>query len=123
MKGILNRQIQDLEGQTAAWSNLKVKCLTVAVYEKEGRTILQPLVSEQEAGIIPEMFQNKTLEVWLSNGKSDASVFDVAILKYKQINQDVKKCSKIENQVCLKNQFDNIVDCEQCPLDGQKGDN
>ena len=117
MKGIASRQIQDYNNQSALGFNPKVKCVTVAIYEKEGKTILQPLVNEHDAGIIPEMFQNQTLEVWLSNGKSDVSLFDVTILKYKQVNQEAKKCSRIKDQVCLKNQFEDIVHCEQCPLD------
>jgi hypothetical protein len=123
MKSIASRQIQDYDNQSVSGFNPKVKCVTVAIYEREGKTILQPLVNEHDAGIIPEMFQNQTLEVWLPNGKSDASMFDVAILKYKQAKQEAKKCSKIEDQVCLKNQFEDVVHCEQCPLNEGKGDN
>jgi len=117
MKGVTGRQVQNLVSQSESGFNPKVKCVTVAIYERDGKTILQPLVNEQEAGIVPELFQSQTLEVWLSNGKSDASMFDVAILKYKQVNQAATKCNRIEDQVCLKNLFDGIVYCEQCPLD------
>ncbi len=123
MKGIVNRQIQDLSGRSESGFNPKVKCLTVAIYENERKTILQPLMGEHEAEGISEMFKNRTLEVWLTNGKSDASVFDVAILKYKQVNQPAKRCDKVEDQVCLKNQFEDIVTCEQCPLNGENGEN
>ncbi len=122
MKGMMNRQIQDLNEYPESGFNPKVKYLTVAIYEKEGKTILQPLVSENEAEGTPNMFQSKTLEIWLSNGKSDNSMFDVAILKYKQVNQPPKKCNKVDDQVCLKNQFENIVSCEQCPLNQEKGE-
>jgi len=94
----------------------ETKFVTVAIFEKEGKTILQPLVTEQDAKAIQELFQSETLEVWLSNGKSDYSVFDVDILKYKQESQSLTKCNKIANQVCLKNLFESIVCCTQCPL-------
>jgi hypothetical protein len=92
------------------------------IFEKEGKTILQPLITEQDAKTIQELFRTETLEVWLSNGKSDYSVFDVNILKYKQASQPLTKCSKIENQVCLKNLFQSIVCCAQCPLCDEAGE-
>jgi len=95
----------------------------VAIYENNGKTILQPLIAEQEAKIIPELFQNKTLEVWLSNGKTNISQFDVAILKYKQVLQSLTKCKQKKSQVCLKNYFKNLVSCEQCPLSVNAGEN
>jgi hypothetical protein len=122
MRSITNRHIQDLESKSASEFKFKVKCVTVAIYEKGGATILQPLVDEQEAGAIPEMFHNQTLEIWLSNGKSNASMFEIAILKYKQVKQAAKKCSKIEDQICLKNHFEDIVNCEQCPLNEENLD-
>jgi hypothetical protein len=88
----------------------------MAIYENHGKTILQPLIAEQEAMAIPELFQNETLEVWLSNGKADFSKFDIAILKYKQVLQSLTKCRKAKTQVCMKNYLKNIVSCEQCPL-------
>jgi len=93
----------------------------VAIFEKEGKTILQPLISEQDAKTIQKLFRTETLEVWLSNGKSSYSVFDVDILKYKQVSQPLTKFSKIANQVHLKNLFAGIVSCEQCPLDNEAG--
>src|SRR3990170_7866000 len=107
-------QVQDLAGTPDTASNLKTKCVLVAIYENDGKTILQPLIAEQEAKTIPELFQNKTLEVWLSNGKTDISQFDIAILKYKQVLQSLTKCKKAKTQVCIKNYFKNLVSCEQC---------
>lgn len=100
-----------------------MKCVLTAIYEHDGKTILQPLVTEQEAKTIPELFNNKTLEIWLSNGKIDINEFDVAILKYNQTMQSLKKCKKVETQVCLKNYFENLISCEQCPIDINKGEN
>jgi hypothetical protein len=115
-------QVQDLAGMPNARFSPKIKCVLVAIYENDGKTILQPLVAEQEAKAIPELFQNKTLEVWLSNGKIDIAQFDVAILKYKQVLQSLTKCKKVKTQVCLKNYFENIVSCEQCPLSVKAGE-
>jgi hypothetical protein len=116
-------QVQDLAGIPDARSNLKTKCVLVAIYENNGKTILQPLIGEQEAQTISELFQNKTLEVWLSNGKADMAQFDVAILKYKQVLQSLKTCNKVKNQVCLKNHFKDLVSCEQCPVKVNAGEN
>ena len=115
-------QVQDFAGIFSAKTAPKMKCVLVAIYEKDGKTILQPLVEAQEAKTIPELFQNKTLEVWLSNGEIDIAQFDVAILKYKQVLQLLKKCKKVKNQVCLKNYFENLVSCEQCPLSIKAGE-
>ena len=123
MEGFVSRQVQDLADITDARSTPKTKCVLVAIYENNGKTILQPLTAEQEAETIPELFQNKTLEVWLSNGKTDISQFDVAILKYKQVLQSLTKCKKAKTQVCLKNYFKNLVSCEQCPLSVNSGEN
>jgi hypothetical protein len=116
-------QVQDLAGMPTAGFAPKMKCVLVAIYENDGKTIMQPLVAEQEAKTIPELFQNKTLEVWLSNGKMDIAHFDVAILKYKQVLQLLTKCKKVKTQVCLKNHFENLVSCEQCPLGVKSGEN
>jgi hypothetical protein len=109
-------QVQDSTGITDARLVGKTKCVLVAIYENDGKTILQPLLSEQEAKTIPALFQNETLEVWLSNGETDISQFDIAILKYKPVLQSLAKCKKAKTQVCLKNYFNNLVSCEQCPL-------
>ena len=116
-------QVQDLAGKPDTTSNLKTKCVLVAIYETNGKTILQPLIAEQEAKTISELFQNKTLEVWLSNGKPDIAQFDVAILKYKQVLQSVTRCKKVKTQVCLKNDFKDLVSCEQCPVSVNAGEN
>jgi hypothetical protein len=116
-------QVQDFAGAPNAKFAPKIKCVLVAIYENDGKTILQPLVAEQEAKTTSELFQNKTLEVWLSNGKIDISQFDVVILKYKQVLQSLKKCKKVKTQVCLKNHFENLISCEQCPLSVNAGEN
>ena len=123
MEAFASHQVQDFAGITNDRFASKTKCVLVAIYENNGKTILQPLVAEQEAKIIPELFQNKTLEVWLSNGKTDISQFDVAILKYKQVLQSLTKCKKAKTQVYLKNYFKNLVSCEQCPLSVNSGEN
>ena len=123
MKGFASHQVQDLAGTPDTTFDPKIKCVLVAIYENDGKTILQPLVAEQEAEAIPEFFQNKTLEVWLSNGKTDIAQFDVAILQYKQVLQSLTKCQKVKTQVCLKNHFKNLVSCEQCPLSVNAGEN
>jgi len=96
----------------------KLKCVTVMVFEEKGKTILQPIIrgQGQEIRHIKELFQKVTLEVWLPNGRNDFAQFDVGILKYKQITQPTKACSKVENTDCLKNHFETIVSCEQCPI-------
>jgi len=111
-----DNEARSFAGTTSDRVASKTKCVLVAIYENEGKTILQPLIAEQEAKTIPELFQNKTLEVWLSNGKTDISQFDIAILKYKQVSQSLTKCIHSKTQVCLKNYFENLVSCEQCPL-------
>jgi hypothetical protein len=120
---LTSHQIRDFAGATDARFASKTKCILVAIYENNGKTILQPLIAEHEAKTIPELFQNKTLEVWLSNGKADISQFDIAILKYKQVLQSLTKCKKAKTQVCLKNYFENLVSCEQCPLSVNSGEN
>ena len=123
MEAFSSRQVQDFAGTTNARFASKTKCVLVAIYENDGKTILQPLIAEQEAKIIPELFQSETLEVWLPNGKTNISQFDIAILKYKQVLQPLIKCKKVKTQVCLKNYFKNLVSCEQCPLIGNSGEN
>ena len=98
-----------------AVSEAKLKCVTVMVFEKNGKTILQPIIRRQDIQNLHELFQKNTLEVWLPNGRPDFEQFDVGILKYKQIVQPSKVCSKVKNTECLKNHFETIVSCEQCP--------
>ena len=121
MKRCGSGQVQDLACEPGASLSSEMKCVTVAIFEIEGKTILQPLITEHEAKTIQELFRSKTLEVWLSNGKPGYSVFDVDILKYKQVSQPLMKCRKITNQVCLKNLFESIVCCAQCPLCDKAG--
>ncbi len=90
------------------------------VFEEAGKTILQPLVTGQDAPSVQKLFENGTLEVWLPNGKFDHAQFDVTILKYKQQMQGKKKCSIAKNLICLKNHFETIVSCEQCPISNNK---
>jgi len=121
MKGFVNRQKCVLEAAPVVSHVPITKCVTVVMFEEGGKTILQPVVTKQEAKTIQELFKNNTLEVWLSNGKPDMDQFDVEILKYKQVLQPFRKCSKIKNQVCMKNLTDTIVSCEQCPISVKKG--
>ena len=123
MEALTSNQVHEFAGTIDAGFTSKTKCVLVAIYENNGKTILQPLIAEQEAKIIQELFQNKTLEVWLSNGKTEISQFDIAILKYKQALQSLTKCKKAKTQVCLKNYFENLVTCEQCPLNVTSGEN
>jgi hypothetical protein len=102
-----------------AVSEAKLKCVTVMVFEKNGKTILQPIIRGQDIQNLHELFQKNTLEVWLPNGRPDFEQFDVGILKYKQIVQPSKECSKVKNRECLKNHFETIVSCEQCPLSNE----
>ena len=120
MKNLASKQKCKLVEKHIELAGATTKCVTFMVFEQEGKTILQPLVSNQESKNISDLFQSKTLEVWLSNGHSEINQFDVAILKYKQQMQPSKRCSKKKNCVCLKNHFETIVSCEQCPL-GDEG--
>jgi hypothetical protein len=99
-----------------ASTETKLKCVTFMVLEEKGKTVLQPITSEQDTQNVQELFQKNNLEVWLPNGQSDFEQFDVCILKYKQVAQLSKMCDKIKNRECLKNHFETIVSCEQCPL-------
>jgi hypothetical protein len=123
VEAFASRQVQDFAGTTDARFAFKTKCVLVAIYENDGKTILQPLTAEHEAKTIQELFQNKTLEVRLSNGKTNIGQFDIAILKYKQVLQSLTKCKKAKAQVCLKNYFENLVSCDQCPLSVNSGEN
>jgi hypothetical protein len=100
-------------------SEANLKCVTFMVFEKNGKTILQPIIRGQEIQNLHELFQKNTLEVWLPNGRPDFEQFDVGILKYKQIVQPSKVCSKVKNRECLKNHFETIISCEQCPLSSE----
>jgi hypothetical protein len=122
MKGFGSRQIQDYAVMSDAALGSATKCVFVAIFENDGKTILQPLVTENEAKSIIELFENRTLEVWLSNGKADISDFDVAILKYKQVLQSLTKCEQAKSQVCLKNFNEQLVSCEQCSFSVNTGE-
>jgi len=122
MKGFASHQLQDYTTTSDATLGSLTKCTLVAIYENDGKTILQPLVTEQEAKAVMELFENQTLEVWLSNGKPDISEFDVAILKYKQIMQSLTTCERAKSQVCLKNLDKNLISCEQYSLSAIKGE-
>lgn len=93
----------------------RLKCVTVMVFEEKGKTILQPIVRGQDIHSVHELFQRSILEVWLPNGRPDLPQFDIGILKYRQMAQPSKMCSKVKNRVCLKNHFETITSCEQCP--------
>jgi hypothetical protein len=123
MKGFGSRQRCTLAEVPLPLHDAKVKCVTVMVFEESGKTVIQPLIANQESQAIRELLQKDTLEVWLSNGKTDLAQFDVTILKYKQLMQPSTMCSRTKNCVCLKNQFDTIVSCEQCPLNDEGAQN
>ena len=108
-------QFQTAVGE-ASEPNLKMKCISVMVFEDKGKTVLQPLTTKEEAETLQELFHNNILEVWLSNGQPDLAQFDVKILKYKQLSQPSTMCARIKTRVCLKNYFETIVACKQCPL-------
>ena len=116
MKSFVNKQKYELLEKRTDLVEAEMKCVTFMVFEEAGKTILQPLVTNKETKRIQELLQNRTLEVWLSNGKPNVDQFDVSILKYKQQMQPSKMCSKKKNCICLKNHFETIVSCEQCPL-------
>jgi len=116
MTDLVNRQRCELTETPAKSPNPTIKCVTFMVFEEAGKTILQPLVTDKETEGVHELFQNKTLEVWLSNGQSTLDQFDVGILKYRQQLQPTKMCTKMKNRICLKNHFETIVSCKQCPL-------
>ena len=120
MKGSATRQRCTLAEAPPQVIDAKLRCVTVMVFEESGKTIVQPLATDQEIPTLQELFKNGTLEVWLPNGKTDQAQFDVAILKYKQLMQPPTMCSLTKSRVCLKNHFDTIVSCEQCPL-SEKG--
>ncbi len=122
MKGFASQEIQDYTTTSDETLGSLTKCTLVAIYENDGKTILQPLVTEQEAKTIMELFENQTLEVWLSNGKPDISEFDVAILKYKQVMQSLTTCERAKSQVCLKNLDKHLISCEQCSLSAIMGE-
>ena len=116
MKGFASKQKCELaKTVTPVQSELRMKCVTVMVFEEAGKTVLQPLGTNLEIQRVEELFRNSILEVWLPNGQTDPAQFDVSILKYKQQFQPITMCSKTTNCVCLKNHVDTIVSCEQCP--------
>ena len=87
MKGSVTRQRCTLAEAPPSASSAKVKCVTMMVFEKSGKTVVQPLITSREKEAIQELLRNKTLEVWLPNGEDDLTQFDVTILKYKQLMQ------------------------------------
>jgi hypothetical protein len=97
----------------------RLKCVTVMVFEEKGKTILQPIVRGQDIHGVHELFQRSILEVWLPNGRPDFSQFDIRILKYRQMPQPSKMCSKVKSRVCLKNHVETIASCEKCPLSNE----
>jgi len=98
----------------------RLKCVTVMVFENKGKTILQPIVRGQDILSVHELFQKSVLEVWLPNGRPDPSQFDIGIIKYRQMLQPSKMCRKVKNRVCLKNHFETITSCQECPLSNEE---
>ncbi len=116
MKGSPIRQRCALAEYPPSSIDAKVKHISVLIFENQGKTIVQPIVSERDAEVVRKLVKNKTMEVWLPNGKSDPAQFDISILKYQQLMQPSTVCCRNENIVCLKNHFETIVSCDQCPL-------
>ncbi len=116
MKGSQVRQRCTLAAGSRLSIEPKVKYMSVMIFEKQGKAIIQPLATEEEANSLKELLKTDTLEVWLPNGKADPEQFDISILKYQQLMQPSTACSRNENIVCLKNHFETIVSCDQCPL-------
>jgi hypothetical protein len=115
MKKPASRQRHDMAETPAATSDLKIEYTNVMIFQEAGKTILQPLTTNQE---IQELFQNNTLEVWLSNGQPDPDQFDLAILNYKQTLQPLTRC-RTKTGVCSRKNFQAIVSCGQCSLSNE----
>ena len=94
----------------------RLKCVTVMIFEDKGKTILQPIIRGQDTRSVHELFRRSILEVWLPNGRPDPFQFDIGILKYRQMVQHSKMCSKVKNRVRLKDHFETITPCEQSHL-------
>jgi hypothetical protein len=90
----------------------KLKCVTVMVFEENGKTIIQPIIRGQDTQHLHDLFQKNSLEVWLPNGKPEFEQFDIGIVKYKQISQR----SKTRNQSGLESHFESL------PLNQQGSD-
>ena len=93
----------------SAVSETKLKCVTVMVFEENGKTVIQPIIRGQDTQHLRELFQKNTLEVWLPNGRPEFEQFDIGILKYKQMAQPSKISSKTKDKDCLKNHFEPLV--------------
>jgi hypothetical protein len=113
LEGFAGNQLQNHVGTLDTVVGYTTKCVLVVIYESNGKTILQPLMAEQEAKTITELFKNETLEVRLSNGKTDISQFEVVTLKYKQVLHSLAKSKQTKSQVCLKNIHKNVASCKQ----------
>ncbi len=116
MKGSAVKQKCTLAENIPQSVDAKVKHVSVMIFEKQGKTIMQPLITEKDSYAVRELLEKDTLEVWLPNGKTDPEQFDISILKYQQLTQPSTTCCRNENIVCLKNHFETIVSCDQCPL-------
>ena len=76
-----SHQVQDLAIQPKTTFDPRVKFVLMAAYQNDGKTVLKPLMSGQNAKTVADLFNNKALEVWLSNGENEFLQFDVDILK------------------------------------------
>ena len=117
-----SHQVQDLAIQPKTTFDPRVKCVLMAAYQNDGKTVLKPLMSGQNAKTVADLFNNKTLEVWLSNGENEFLQFDVDILKYRQVLQPLTKCQELKTRTCLRNLFENLVSCEQIVRTGEIAD-
>jgi hypothetical protein len=113
-----SHQVQNLVGKPYSTFDPEVKCVLVAIFENDGKTILQPLTTKKELQPVKKLFRNKTLEIWLSNGETSIAQFDVDILKYKQLLQPFSNCQRTRTLIHLENLDSNGLRSIGLSLDG-----
>ena len=86
----------------------KLKCVTVMVFEENGKTILQPVIRGQDTQHLHDLFQKNSLEVWLPNGKPEFEQFDIDILKYKKINPRDKQSPRNKYRGRMESRFESL---------------
>jgi hypothetical protein len=86
----------------------KLKCVTVMVFEENGKTIIQPVIHGHDTQHLHDLFQKNALEVWLPNGKPEFEQFDISIIKYKQVNPRSKSTIKNRRQSRVESHFESL---------------
>jgi hypothetical protein len=86
----------------------KLKCVTVMVFEENGKTIIQPVIRGQDSQQLHDLFQRNSLEVWLPNGKPEFEQFDIGIVKYKQITQRSNRSQTAKHKRRMESHFESI---------------